>query len=167
MDLEPIEERRGRVRRDPKERRLELLEGMGPRHHLDREPGVRSRIAPARRAGTRPARTADDLPLPLGPTTPRNRLPSTDSLDEPRDDRPVPRGRRSRACRPRQRTESFVRVGELHLGAEFDPRAIRPERLAEREVEGSHVGKAGSRVLRRRSRDHIRRGRWAAPVGAR
>ena len=57
----------GRPRRDPNERRLEFVERMRPREHLGDEGSASIPEAPCRIAGTSPARTADDFPLPLGP----------------------------------------------------------------------------------------------------
>ena len=68
-----LEQRRRRVDGDAEQRRLELFERVRCRRHLDREPRARRRRGPWRIAGSSPALTTLDLPLPLGPTTAMNR----------------------------------------------------------------------------------------------
>src|SRR5207244_4392445 len=78
--LELLEQTGRRSVGHPEQRRLELLERLGAGEHLDAPPGLRAGqrsapgSAPRRSAGTSPARTTDDLPLPLGPTTARKRV---------------------------------------------------------------------------------------------
>ena len=72
--IEQVEESRGRVRRDPKQCRLELVDRMLPGQHVRDEDSLRAPIAPPRIAGTSPALTTDDLPPPLGPTSARTHV---------------------------------------------------------------------------------------------
>ena len=56
------------------QRQLELIEGVGAGDHpTSRTSAADPGSAPARRRGTRPARTTDDLPDPDGPRTTRHR----------------------------------------------------------------------------------------------
>src|SRR6266540_1046806 len=80
------------------------------------EPGVVSAInqrsdpvrPPTRRAGTRPARTTEDLPLPEGPTSARSRAPSPSSASRCRR-------RRTSCSRPKKSDASGSRNGRSPL----------------------------------------------------
>jgi hypothetical protein len=64
------------VHRHAQQADLQLVQRVRAGHHLDHEPSLRPRQSAPARAGSNPALTTDDLPLPLGPTTARKRTAS-------------------------------------------------------------------------------------------
>ena len=93
------------------------VERVRAREHVDDRPRSEPSIAPRRSAGTSPARTTDDFPLPLGPTTARNRVSASRSTSCPTSSS---RPKKSAASAFLERTQALVGVRHVAPG--------RPER---------------------------------------
>ena len=141
-------------------------------HDLDR-PAVAPREGATRSAGTRPARTSDDLPLPDGPRTARKRLafscsrmawtsPSrpkkrsacaSSNVWRPRYGQASSRGD-ERDCRSKgdaldRVDERLHRPGVIEAAAKVDPRPCRQEGRKRGPVE--RLGNSGSRTGKSRN----------------